>query len=204
LSSIYLYGKAPWLLPLFAYLLGSIPFAVPISALFGLPSPYSYGSGNPGATNVMRSGGIKGKCASILTLLLDALKGVAIVLLAKAIQAPPLLFTAALLAVFMGHLFPVFFRFKGGKGVATAAGLLWALNWKLGGAVTATWLCLFLVFHISSLAALGAASIAPFIAALIWAKDLRTAAVIVMSAFLLWRHRSNIQLLISGNERPFK
>lgn len=204
--SSFLASPSSTIIPIvLAYLLGSIPFAVPISALFGLPSPYSYGSGNPGATNVLRSGGKKGKIASAVTLLLDSIKGAAVILLAIHYRSPSLLLGCLSLAVFLGHLYPIFYRFKGGKGVATAAGVLWALDWRLGGAVTLVWLFVAKLLRISSLAALCAAILAPCITFYLWgAKDFRSTAVIVMCVFLLWRHRSNIQRLLHGEESAFK
>jgi glycerol-3-phosphate acyltransferase PlsY len=190
--------------PILAYLLGSIPFAVPVSKVFGLPSPYSYGSGNPGATNVLRTGGRKGKIASAITLLCDATKGTLAVTLASSLQPSLAILASVVLAVFLGHLYPIFYRFKGGKGVATAAGILWALDWRMGAAVTLIWVGIAKFLRISSLAALCAALLAPCIAFYIWAKDFRTAAVIVMCVFLLWRHRSNIQRLLNGEESAFK
>lgn len=191
-------------LPILAYLLGSIPFAVPVSKLFGLPSPYSYGSGNPGATNVLRTGGRSGKIASALTLVLDALKGALAVSVANTMHATPKIIAFTMLGVFLGHLFPLFYRFKGGKGVATSAGILWALDWRLGAAVTGVWLCIACLLRVSSLAALCASLLAPCIAGWIWAKDSRTAAVMVISLLLLWRHRSNIRRILNGEENAFK
>jgi acyl phosphate:glycerol-3-phosphate acyltransferase len=184
-----------------AYLLGSLSFAVIVSKAMRLDDPRSYGSGNPGATNVLRSGN---KLAAILTLLLDALKGVVAVLVARAL-APRLdlaetTIALAGLAAFVGHLYPVFFRFRGGKGVATAAGVLLALNGWLGLASLGTWLIIALATRYSSLAALVTAVLAPVYT---WwlAGDVRVVAlVVVMSALLIWRHRSNIAKLRSGTE----
>lgn len=192
------------LLPFAAYLLGSIPFAVPVSHVFGLPSPYSYGSGNPGATNVLRTGGKRGKLASAVTLLLDGVKGAAAVALAQTLHSSPQLIALTMLGVFLGHLYPVFYRFRGGKGVATSAGILWALDWRLGATVTLVWIAVAKLLRISSLAALSAALIAPCIAGWIWAKDFRTAAVMVLCLLLLWRHRGNILRLLRGQENAFK
>jgi acyl phosphate:glycerol-3-phosphate acyltransferase len=184
-----------------AYLLGSLSFAVIVSKAMRLDDPRSYGSGNPGATNVLRSGN---KLAAILTLLLDALKGVVAVLVARAL-APRLdlaetTIALAGLAAFVGHLYPVFFRFRGGKGVATAAGVLLALNGWLGLASLGTWLIIALATRYSSLAALVTAVLAPVYT---WwlAGDVRVVALVaVMSALLIWRHRSNIAKLRSGTE----
>lgn len=192
------------LLPVGAYLLGSIPFAVPVSKLLGLPSPYSYGSGNPGATNVLRTGGRRGKIASVITLVLDAAKGAAAVAIALNVSTSPLTIALTMVAVFLGHLYPVFYGFKGGKGVATSAGVLWAVDWRLGAAVTGVWLAMAVVVRISSLSALSAALIAPCIAGWIWMKDFRTVAVMVICLLLLWRHRDNIRRLLHGEESAFK
>ncbi len=172
-----------------AYLLGSLSFAVLISRTMGLADPRSYGSGNPGATNVLRSGN---KAAAALTLLFDALKGFVPVLLVRLYGARWGLGdeVAAFvgLAAFVGHLWPVFFRFQGGKGVATAAGVLLALNPLLGAATLATWLLVAVVFRYSSLASLAAAAAAPFYQALIWDVDPGIVAIVGMSLRLVWRH----------------
>jgi glycerol-3-phosphate acyltransferase PlsY len=184
-----------------AYLIGSLSFAVIVSRLMGLNDPRSYGSGNPGATNVLRSGN---KAAAVLTLVLDALKGFVPVLLV-------VLFgrrfglgegAAALVGVaaFVGHLWPVFFGFKGGKGVATAAGVLFALNPWLGLATLATWLIIAAFFRYSSLASLVAAVFAPFYQLLIWGGGPIAFAAVVMGLLLIWRHSANIQKLLAGTE----
>ena len=184
-----------------AYLVGSLSFAVLVSRLMGLDDPRTYGSGNPGATNVLRSGNKK---AAALTLLLDALKGV--VPVAVAVQLQPRMGweegTVALigLAAFLGHLWPVFFRFQGGKGVATAAGVLLAFNPILGAATLASWLLIAYLFRYSSLAALVAAAFAPFYHALIWGGSPATLAIAVMSLLLIWRHEGNIRKLLAGTE----
>jgi len=184
-----------------AYLIGSLSFAVIVSRLMGLNDPRTYGSGNPGATNVLRSGN---KAAAVLTLLLDALKGFVPVLLVKEFGAPYGLYegTLALVAVaaFLGHLWPLFFRFKGGKGVATAAGVLLGLNPWLGFATLATWIIIAAFTRYSSLAALVAAVFAPFYQVLIWGGGPIAVAVFVMGALLVWRHRANIQKLLNGTE----
>jgi glycerol-3-phosphate acyltransferase PlsY len=184
-----------------AYLLGSLSFAVIVSKAMRLDDPRSYGSGNPGATNVLRSGN---KRAAILTLLLDALKGVVAVLLAGGL-ADRLGYgdgTVALcgLAAFLGHLYPVFFRFQGGKGVATAAGVLLALNPGVGLASLGTWLAVALLTRYSSLAALVTALLAPLYTWLLHGDARRVAAVAVMSLLLVWRHRANIGKLLNGTE----
>jgi glycerol-3-phosphate acyltransferase PlsY len=184
-----------------AYLIGSLSFAVIVSRVFGLADPRSYGSKNPGATNVLRSGNKK---AAILTLVFDALKGVVPVLLVQFYGARFGLGegTVALvgLAAFLGHLWPVFFRFQGGKGVATAAGVLLAFNPWLGVATLATWIIVAFFFRYSSLAALAAAALAPFYQLLIWGAGPLAAAIVVMSLLLIWRHAANIQKLLAGTE----
>jgi len=184
-----------------AYLLGSLSFAVIVSKAMHLDDPRSYGSGNPGATNVLRSGN---KVAAILTLLLDALKGVVAVLLARALAGPlgygGATIALAGLAAFLGHLYPVFFRFQGGKGVATAAGVLLALNGWVGLAALATWLAIALATRYSSLAALVTAVLAPFYAYLLIGDPRVVVLVAVMSVLLIWRHRSNIAKLLNGTE----
>lgn len=189
-----------------AYLVGSLSFAVIVSRFMGLSDPRSYGSKNPGATNVLRSGN---KAAAVLTLLLDAVKGwlpVACV----AWQGPAYgmgdeVLAAVGLAAFLGHLYPVFFRFAGGKGVATAAGVLLGLHWALGLAVLLTWLLVAYFSRYSSLSALVSALAAPLIYLLgdraLWYTDPAVLAMlVVMSALLIWRHRQNIGKLIRGEE----
>lgn len=188
-----------------AYLIGSLSFAVIVSRALGLPDPHSYGSGNPGATNVLRSGSKK---AAILTLLGDTLKGVAAVLLAK-LFAAELGITAAgialvAIAVFLGHLFPVFFGFKGGKGVATAAGVLWALDWRVGLGLTAIWALVFAVTRVSSLSALIGSAAAPVFGYLFFGNGPVFYATLAMAALLFWRHKDNIRRLLSGEEAAFK
>ncbi len=184
-----------------AYLLGSVSFAVLMSKAFGLADPRTYGSGNPGATNVLRSGK---KAAAALTLLGDAAKGWLAVF--AAIKLAPhdgqglLMVALASLAVFLGHLFPVFLKFKGGKGVATALGVLLALSGWMGLAVLATWLLVAVVFRYSSLAALMAAVAAPVYAMLLHLRPELVFAVAIMSLLLIWRHKSNIQNLMTGKE----
>jgi glycerol-3-phosphate acyltransferase PlsY len=185
------------LAPLFAYCLGSVSFAVVVSKLMRLPDPRSYGSKNPGATNVLRSGS---RAAALLTLAGDAGKGWAAVWLAWLVSADRDVAAMAGLAVFLGHLFPVFHRFHGGKGVATAAGVLLGLDWRIGLGTVATWLIILAVFRYSSLAALVAATFAPFFAILLFGFDAQAAAVLVMSALLVWRHKGNIARLMAGTE----
>jgi glycerol-3-phosphate acyltransferase PlsY len=184
-----------------AYLLGSLSFAVIVSKAMHLDDPRSYGSGNPGATNVLRSGN---KSAAIFTLLLDALKGAVAVLFARW-MAERLGYgegTIALagLAAFLGHLYPVFFRFQGGKGVATAAGVLLALNPWVGLLSLATWLAVAILTRYSSLAALVTALLAPVHVHLLHGDSRRVVAVAVMSVLLIWRHRVNISKLLNGTE----
>ena len=184
-----------------AYVLGSVSFAMLSSKMFGLADPRSYGSGNPGATNVLRSGN---KTAAVVTLVGDLLKGLAAVLFAKLATEHYHLadYVPALcgLAAFLGHLFPVFHRFKGGKGVATAAGVLLGLNVILGLAVAATWAIIFFFFRVSSLAALVAAASAVFFQILWLGFRLDSVAVFLMSAFLIYRHKENIERLLAGKE----
>jgi len=178
------------------YLLGSLPFAVIVSRAFGLADPRSFGSKNPGATNVLRTGN---KLAAALTLLGDALKGWLAMWLAQLVGADALGVAAAGIAAFLGHVFPVFLRFKGGKGVATALGVLAGFSGWLALACVAAWLAVAVVFRYSSLAALAAAAVAPVAA---WTLvDQQTAqAVLVMSLLLVWRHKENIRKLMAGTE----
>jgi acyl phosphate:glycerol-3-phosphate acyltransferase len=180
-----------------AYLLGSISFAVVTSKAFGIADPRTYGSGNPGATNVLRSGK---KAAAALTLLGDAAKGWLAVFLAMQLGLSDVQIALVALAVFLGHLFPIFLNFKGGKGVATALGVLLALSGWLGLAVLATWLFMAGVFRYSSLSALVAAITAPPYAFMLGLPQEWVLASLVMSLLLIWRHKSNIQNLLSGKE----
>ncbi len=186
---------------LLAYLIGSISFAVIVSRAFALPDPRSYGSGNPGATNVLRSGR---KAAAILTLVGDLLKGVLAVWLARYLGAlfgvGEAVVPLAALTVFLGHLYPVFFRFRGGKGVATAAGVLFALDIPVGLTTLAVWGALFGMTRLSSLSALAAAIAAPFAAWYFVGWGPASAVVCLMTALLVWRHRSNIRKLLGGVE----
>ncbi len=189
-----------------AYLIGSLSFAVIVSSVMGLNDPRTYGSGNPGATNVLRSGS---KAAAALTLLLDAVKGLVPVLLVKYLGPDYGLHEGALalvaMAAFLGHLFPVFFKFKGGKGVATALGVLLGISGWLGLLVLLTWLTVAFTTRYSSLSALLAAVLAPVYYLLLgdslWAYDKWVmVAVVAMSALLLWRHADNISRLLKGQE----
>jgi acyl phosphate:glycerol-3-phosphate acyltransferase len=176
-----------------AYLLGSVSFAIAVSGLMRLPDPRSYGSKNPGATNVLRSGS---KVAAALTLVGDSAKGGVAVWLASYFTDE---LAAVGLAAFLGHLYPVFHRFQGGKGVATAAGVLLALDWRVGLGTIATWIIVAFALRYSSLAALVAALFAPLATAFLL--DVKSAFfVAVISAFLVWRHRGNISRLIAGTE----
>jgi glycerol-3-phosphate acyltransferase PlsY len=185
-----------------AYILGSVPFAVIFSRLFGLQDPRTYGSGNPGATNVLRSGN---KAAAALTLIGDAAKGWLAVWLAIYVKTNPLLVAGVAIAVFLGHLYPIFLKFKGGKGVATAFGIMVAIEPLLALATMATWIIMAVFFRFSSLAALACAVFAPFYyffgGMLVWKSHLPIgAALIVIALFLLYRHKANIQRLIAGTE----
>ena len=184
-----------------AYLVGSLSFAVIVSRFMGLDDPRSYGSKNPGATNVLRSGN---RAAALLTLAFDALKGYVPVLLVL-IYGPRFgLGEAAAafagLAAFIGHLWPLFFRFQGGKGVATAAGVLMAINPMLGLATLLSWVLVAAFFRYSSLASLVAAAFAPFYQALIWGVEPSLLAIAGMSLLLVWRHEGNIRKLLAGTE----
>jgi acyl phosphate:glycerol-3-phosphate acyltransferase len=194
----YFYSAAAVLI---AYLIGSVSFAVVVSKVMGLPDPHSYGSGNPGATNVLRTGN---KLAAVSTLLGDALKGWLAVWLAWQLASQFGLRdgTVALVAVaaFLGHLYPIFHGFKGGKGVATAAGILLAINVWLGLATLVTWIIIAVFFRYSSLAALVSAIFAVFYYVLLFGFRTMTLAVLVISALLIYRHRGNIAKLLAGKE----
>ncbi|WP_423766926.1 glycerol-3-phosphate 1-O-acyltransferase PlsY [Eikenella corrodens] len=184
-----------------AYLIGSLSFAVIVSKFYGLDDPRSYGSGNPGATNVLRSGRKK---AAALTLLGDALKGLVAVLLARWLQShfglADEVVAAVAVAVLAGHMWPLFFGFKGGKGVATALGVLLALSWPVALICAAVWLIMAFGLKISSLAALAATVISPLAAMFLVQQPSWQAAIAVIAALVLLRHRSNIQNLLSGKE----
>ena len=180
-----------------AYLLGSVPFAVLSSRLFGLADPRTYGSGNPGATNVLRSGNKK---AALVTLLGDALKGWLAVFLAQHFGLGDATIALVALAVFLGHLFPLFLKFKGGKGVATAAGVLLALDPWLGLLTLATWLLVAYVSRYSSLAALLAALLAPLYAATLHGADNLFGVVVLIALALIAKHWGNLQRLMAGQE----
>ena len=188
-----------------AYLIGSVSFAVVVSKCMRLPDPHSYGSGNPGATNVLRTGN---KRAAVLTLLGDALKGFVAVVLARMILGEESLSSSlnswilcgVVVAVFLGHLFPIFHGFMGGKGVATACGILFGINWILGLATLATWIIVAKFMRYSSLAALAAAVFGPIYFVFLFGFHPMGIALLVVCALLIWRHRSNIHNLMNGKE----
>jgi len=188
-----------------AYLIGSVSFAVVVSKCMRLPDPHSYGSGNPGATNVLRTGN---KRAAVLTLLGDALKGFVAVVLARMILGEESLSSSlnswilcgVVVAVFLGHLFPIFHGFKGGKGVATACGILFGINWILGLATLATWIIVAKFMRYSSLAALAAAVFGPIYFVFLFGFHPMGIALLIVCALLIWRHRSNIHNLMNGTE----
>jgi glycerol-3-phosphate acyltransferase PlsY len=194
-----------WLLIPLAYLIGSISFAVVVSKCMRLPDPYSYGSGNPGATNVLRTGN---KRAAVFTLLGDALKGWLAVTVARYVLGDALLMQGTatwilcgvVIAVFLGHLYPLFHGFKGGKGVATACGILFGINLFLGLATLATWLIVAFFLRYSSLAALAAAVFGPVYFVFLFGFQPMAIALSVVCALLIWRHRSNIRNLMNGTE----
>ena len=188
-----------------AYLIGSVSFAVVVSKCMRLPDPHSYGSGNPGATNVLRTGN---KRAAVLTLLGDALKGFVAVVLARMILGEESLSSSlnswilcgVVVAVFLGHLFPIFHGFMGGKGVATACGILFGINWILGLATLATWIIVAKFMRYSSLAALAAAVFGPIYFVFLFGFHPMGIALLIVCALLIWRHRSNIHNLMNGKE----
>lgn len=185
------------LLVIGAYLIGSLSSAVIVCRLMGLPDPRTQGSGNPGATNVLRIGGKK---AAAVTLFGDWLKGLLPMIAAHLLEATPVVFAAAGLAAFFGHLYPVFFGFRGGKGVATALGVQSGLMWQLGLAVGLAWLIMAKVVNISSLSALVSMALAPLILWLLWPDPWLFGMQVAITLVLFWRHRSNIRNLISGTE----
>ena len=180
-----------------AYLLGSIPFAMVASRIFGLADPRSYGSGNPGATNVLRSGNKK---AALVTLVGDALKGWAAVFVARQLDFSDAVVGLVALAVFFGHLFPIFLKFRGGKGVATAIGVLLALDPLLGLAAIATWLFIAFAFRYSSLAAIVAAALAPVYSLLMHGANAQIVVVGILAMALIGKHWQNLQRLLAGQE----
>ena len=188
-----------------AYLIGSISFAVVVSKCMRLPDPHSYGSGNPGATNVLRTGN---KLAAVLTLIGDALKGYLAVMLARILLGDASLTSTlnswllcgVVIAVFLGHLFPIFHGFKGGKGVATACGILFGINWILGAATLGTWIIVAMFMRYSSLAALAAAVFGPIYFIFLFGFQPMALALVLVCSLLIWRHRSNIKNLMNGTE----
>jgi glycerol-3-phosphate acyltransferase PlsY len=185
-----------------AYLIGSVSFAVVVSRAFKLPDPHEYGSGNPGATNVLRTGN---RAAALLTLVGDGAKGYVAValaqLLAQRMELAWWTVPAAVFAVFIGHLYPVFHRFKGGKGVATAAGIVFALHWPLGLVLLIVWMTMAFGFKISSLAALVTATLLPLGMFYVAGPSPIAWVMLAIAILLFWRHRTNIRQLISGRER---
>lgn len=186
-----------WLFVPAAYFIGSISSAIILCRLMGLPDPREQGSGNPGATNVMRIGGKK---AAALTLFGDLLKGLMPVYLAKELGVSVELLALTGVAAFLGHLYPIFFKFAGGKGVATSIGVLLGFSWVLGIAFIGTWLLIYKLGKISSLSALCASVLSPIYAWYILGDYYLVGAAIFMMILLLWRHKSNIQRLIKGEE----
>lgn len=186
-----------WLLVPMAYLVGSVSSAIIVCHLMGLEDPRKQGSGNPGATNVMRIGGKK---AAAITLLGDALKGLVPALVASSLGVESLILALVVLAAFLGHLYPVFFGFKGGKGVATTFGVALGVNWLLGVTVLASWLIIYKISKISSLSALITAVLTPAYVWFIVGDKYLLAVFVVIPAVLLWRHKSNIKRLIAGDE----
>jgi acyl phosphate:glycerol-3-phosphate acyltransferase len=180
-----------------AYLLGSISSAVVVCRLMGLPDPRTQGSNNPGATNVLRIGGKK---AAAITLLGDSLKGLIPMVAGHLLGAGPPALAAIGMAAFLGHLYPLFFGFRGGKGVATALGVQFGLWWPIGLTVAAIWLFVAKVLKVSSLSALVSMALAPLAVWLFWPQPILFGMQLAISLLLFWRHRSNIRNLISGNE----
>jgi glycerol-3-phosphate acyltransferase PlsY len=193
-----------FLIPI-AYLIGSVSFAVVVSKCLHLPDPHSYGSGNPGATNVLRTGN---KRAAVMTLLGDAFKGFIAVVMARMILGEESLSSSlnswilcgVVIAVFLGHVFPIFHRFKGGKGVATACGILFGIHWILGLATLTTWIIVVKFMRYSSLAAIAAAVFGPIYFVFLFGFHPMTIALVMVCGLLVWRHRSNIRNLINGTE----
>ncbi|MGD9109236.1 MAG: glycerol-3-phosphate 1-O-acyltransferase PlsY [Gammaproteobacteria bacterium] len=179
-----------------AYLLGSISSAIIICKLFGYPDPRTLGSGNAGATNVLR---IAGKKLAIFTLILDALKGFVAVMIARTLGLDNFILGVVALAAFLGHLYPIFFKFKGGKGIATGLGVMLGLSPELGGMVIVTWILIAAIFRYSSLAAIVAFVLAPIYAFFLTNRQY-VIALFIMMLFILWRHRTNIKRLLQKVE----
>jgi glycerol-3-phosphate acyltransferase PlsY len=190
------------LIILFAYLVGSVSSGIIVSQIFNLPDPRTIGSKNPGATNVMRSGNKK---AAIFTLLGDLLKAILVLTLAEYLGFNDLIIVCVALAVLIGHIYPIFYKFQGGKGVATAIGILIALNFKLALIVASIWLLVFGIWRYSSLAAIVAAISAPIIAIFILRdQSLYCIAFTLITIIILFKHQANIRKLLSGTELKFK
>ena len=186
---------------LFSYLIGAISFGILISHIFSLPDPRTIGSKNPGATNVLRSGK---KLAALFTLLGDALKGAFTVGLAQYLELPPLMLGLIAIATMIGHIFPIYYGFKGGKGVATTAGILFIFSWMLGFTVLAIWLGVFFIWRFSSLAAIIAGSLSPVIGVFYGIDFYELIASSIIAFILILRHIDNIKRLIDGTESGFK
>lgn len=186
---------------LFSYLIGAISFGIVISHIFSLPDPRTIGSKNPGATNVLRTGK---KLAALLTLLGDALKGALTVGLAQYFELPSLIVGFIAIATLIGHVFPIYYGFKGGKGVATAAGILFMFSWVMGLIVLAIWLGVFFIWRYSSLAAILAASLSPVIGFFYKIDFYELIATSIIALILILRHIENIKRLIDGTESGFK
>ena len=190
------------LIILFAYLVGSVSSGIIVSQIFNLPDPRTIGSKNPGATNVMRSGNKK---AAILTLLGDLLKAILVLAIAEYLGFNDLIIVCVALAVLIGHIYPIFYKFRGGKGVATAIGILIALNFKLALIVASIWLLVFGIWRYSSLAAIVAAISAPIVAIFILRdQSLYCIAFTLITIIILIKHQTNIKKLLSGTELKFK
>lgn len=193
---------AAFLLVVLAYLIGSVSFAVVVSKAYGLPDPHEYGSKNPGATNVLRTGN---KAAALWTLVGDGLKGFvavfAVVKLAPLVGAAPWAVPASAVAVFLGHCWPIFHGFRGGKGVATGAGIAFALHWPLGLVLTIVWVVMAFGFKISSLASITAALMMPLGMFYVAGNAPVSWAMVPIACLLVWRHRANIRQLLEGSER---
>ena len=190
------------LIILFAYLVGSVSSGIIVSQIFNLPDPRTIGSKNPGATNVMRSGNKK---AAIFTLLGDLLKAILVLTLAEYLGFNDLIIVCVALAVLIGHIYPIFYKFQGGKGVATAIGILIALNFKLALIIASIWLLVFGIWRYSSLAAIVAAISAPIIAIFILRdQSLYCIAFTLITIIILFKHQANIRKLLSGTELKFK
>ena len=186
---------------LFSYLIGAISFGIVISHIFSLPDPRTIGSKNPGATNVLRTGK---KLAALLTLLGDASKGALTVGLAQYFELPPLIVGLIAIATLIGHVFPIYYGFKGGRGVATAAGILFMFSWIMGLIVLAIWLGVFFIWRYSSLAAIIAASLSPVIGFFYKIDFYELIATSIIALILILRHVENIKRLIDGTESGFK